>query len=151
MKLQNKKTGEIWTLINRNEGTSAVIWVSNGSQTHVIESIEELANNFEDYEEPKGTWTIDPMNEDYIDDGKYTAPDELERYEELGLKFNTEEEAEKAVEKLKAWKRLKDNGVEFKGWVRDKDYCGDYIIRVKMTDETTCDDEDLDLIFGGKE
>lgn len=153
MKLRNKKTGEIWTLTNRNEGTSAVLWVSNGSQTHVIESIEELANNFEDYEEPKGTWTIDPMNEDYIDDGKYTAPDELERYEELGLKFETEEEAEKAVEKLKAWKRLKDKGFKFVGWCDSVSDNNPDMALFKLNEyawETdTCDD--LDICFGGED
>ena len=50
--------------------------------------ISDMFYNPEPKEEPKGTWTIDPMNEDYIDDGKYTAPDELERYEELGLTEN---------------------------------------------------------------
>ena len=60
MKLQNKKTGEIWTLTNRNEGTSAVLWVSNGSQTLRIESIEELTSRFEDYEEPKELFAISP-------------------------------------------------------------------------------------------
>lgn len=75
----------------------------------------------------------------------------VESHKKIGNYFETKRDAEEALEKLKAWQRLKDNGVEFKGWVRDKDYCGDYIIRVKMTDETTCDDEDLDLIFGGRE
>lgn len=33
---------------------------------------------------------------------------------EIGNCFQTKEEAEKVVEKLKAWKRLKDNGLKFK-------------------------------------
>lgn len=142
MKLRNKKTGEIWTLTNRNEGTSAVIWVSNGSQTHVIESIEELANNFEDYEEPKEVWYIDFQ-------GMVRSASKEEndwfRENEIGNCFETKEEAEKAVEKLRAWKRLKDKGVYFtrmkahhhciaiNGWARDD---------IK---------KDLDLLFGGEE
>lgn len=35
---------------------------------------------------------------------------------EIGNILQTEEEAEKAVEKLKAWKRLKDSGIKFKDW-----------------------------------
>ena len=143
MKLKNKKTGEIWTLTNRNEGTSAVLWVSNGSQTHVIESIEELANNFEDYKEPKEHWTIGH-------DGAIFKLSEWENqkdHEEIGNYFETKEEAEKAVEKLKAWKRLKNKGFQFESWwggSKDISFWVDTEIDVDMQD-------DLDLLFGGEE
>lgn len=45
---------------------------------------------------------------------------------DIGNCFKTKEEAEKAVEKLKAWKRLKDSGLKFKGWNKsnyDKTFC----------------------------
>lgn len=45
---------------------------------------------------------------------------------EIGNCFKTKEEAEKAVEKLKAWKRLKDSGLKFKDWNKinyDKTFC----------------------------
>ena len=45
---------------------------------------------------------------------------------EIGNCFRTEEEAEKVVEKLKSWKRLKDSGLKFKGWNKsnyDKTFC----------------------------
>ena len=45
---------------------------------------------------------------------------------EIGNCFQTKEEAEKAVEKLKAWKRLKDSGLKFKDWNKsnyDKTFC----------------------------
>ena len=45
---------------------------------------------------------------------------------EIGNCFQTEEEAEKAVEKLKAWKRLKDSGLKFKDWNKsnyDRTFC----------------------------
>lgn len=35
---------------------------------------------------------------------------------EIGNCFETREEAEKAVERLKAWERLKDAGLKFKDW-----------------------------------
>ena len=44
----------------------------------------------------------------------------------IGNCFQTEEEAERAVEKLKAWKRLKDSGLKFKGWNKsnyDRTFC----------------------------
>lgn len=44
----------------------------------------------------------------------------------IGNCFQTEEEAEKAVEKLKAWKRLKDSGFKFKDWNKsnyDRTFC----------------------------
>ena len=43
---------------------------------------------------------------DYIDRNRF----------EIGNCFESREEAEKAVEKLKAWKRLKDSGLKFKDW-----------------------------------
>lgn len=45
---------------------------------------------------------------------------------EIGNCFQTEEEAEKAVDKLKAWKRLKDSGLKFKDWNKsnyDRTFC----------------------------
>lgn len=50
---------------------------------------------------------------------------------EIGNCFKTEEEAERAVEKLKAWKRLKDSGLKFKGWNKssyDRTFCIDAVI-----------------------
>lgn len=129
MKLKNKKTGEIGNLvlnINPNRESYSVLSTENGDTVcgNLVladyDSLSDLNEEWTDYEEQKGNWTIDPMNENYIDDGRYTAPDELERYEELGLKFNTEEEAEKAVEKLKAWKRLKELGFRFIDWEQKK-------------------------------
>ena len=44
--------------------------------------------------------------DDSIDNGRF----------EIGNCFQTKDEAERVVEKLKAWKRLKDSGLKFKGW-----------------------------------
>lgn len=166
MKLRNKKTGEIVDTLCSDDITKGIsfgIDHHDGNPTMAYYcSLAKLNSDWEDYEEPKGNWTIDPMNENYIDDGRYTAPDELERYEELGLKFNTKEEAEKAVEKLKAWKRLKDKGFRFEGW-QDLEACdeterlvtnrivdGENIIGFRMDDYHDCS-EDLNICFGGEE
>lgn len=85
MKLRNKKTGEI---------TEANYW--NIIQEY--NSLAELNEEWEDYEEPKG------MQEIHISFNDPTA---------VVIEFGTDEEAEKAVEKLKAWKRLKDKGFRF--------------------------------------
>ena len=150
MKLRNKRTGEIG-IINYFDNQSIVIypidknWNAKGDKKYVYHSLTELNEEWEDYEEQKGNWTIDPRNENYIDDGRYTAPDELERYEELGLKFNTKEEAEKAVDKLKAWERLKNRGFRFDGYnACSVDYDIDEQYRKYIS-------EDLDLLFGGEE
>ena len=45
---------------------------------------------------------------------------------DIGNCFESREEAEKAVERLKAWKRLKDSGLKFKDWNKsnyDKTFC----------------------------
>lgn len=146
MKLRNKKTGEIWTLTNRNEGTSAVLWVSNGSQTHVIESIEELANNFEDYEEPKEHWFIDSGGE--VVETTYITGYDKTILKKFGNYFETREEAEKVVEKLKAWKRLKDKGLHVTTfYVED----GSLVIRAKTHNSSGAENwDDLDLLFGGE-
>lgn len=151
MKLRNKKTGEI---IEKYPGRFVV---NSGEQIRQYDSLAELNAEWCDYEEQKGNWTIDPMNENYVDDGRYTAPDELERYEELGLKFNTEEEAEKAVEKLKAFKRLKDKGFRFDlspalGHCDDKKF--DISIIGTMPAKWWYNDkvvDDIHYIFGGEE
>lgn len=77
---------------------------------------------------------------------------------EIGNYFETEEEAEKAVEKLKAWKRLKDNKFRFEtfGYDRETVKNGRVNIMVRATFDEKYGDgsiklSDLDLLFGGGE
>ena len=155
MKLQDKKTGEIWTLINRNEGTSAVIWVTNGSQTQRIESIEELTSRFEDYKEPKAYYIGRCGTIEEFDPTKDVALTEM--LKEIGNCFSSKEEAEKAVEKLKAWKRLKDRGFKVDLWdydggnYQEKIRTGRILFRVADDYPEKNIDNDLDLLFGGEE
>jgi len=70
----------------------------------------------------------------------------------IGNYFETKEEAEKAVEKLKAWKRLKDKCFRFYRWNK-----GSLLKSLPNTIEFACDDtkmwtwediqDDLDLLF----
>ena len=50
---------------------------------------------------------------------------------EIGNCFKSREEAEKAIERLKAWERLKDAGLKFKGWNKsnyDRTFCINAVI-----------------------
>ena len=147
MKLKNKKTGVITDCIYGHDGLICVDAWEGECVIYTYGSLAELNEEWEDYEEPKGNWTIDPINEDCIDDGRYTTPDELERYEELGLKFDTKEEAEKAVERLKAWKRLKDKGFKFGRWQFLDDRSGVWVQGNLVPDIV----DELDILFGGEE
>lgn len=98
MKLRNKKTGEIWDIgkVLTNDYPS-------------YETLKQINAEWEDApEEPKEYYY-------YIDDGGIISIDQslstmLNMRKSFGNYFDTREEAEKAVEKLKAWKRLKDKG-----------------------------------------
>ena len=63
-------------------------------------------------------------------------------------------EAEQAVEKLKAWVRLKDKGFKVDLWdydggnYQERIKTGRILFRIKDYEEN---DKDLDLIFGGEE
>ena len=131
MKLRNKKTGKIVELsIHHIAGKC-------------YESLADINKEWEDYEEPKRTWYIDTW-------GSIRELEAMEipiGWEEKPiLEFGTKEEAEKAVEKLKAFKRLKDKGLRFSHHSfldRRISY------KVPVADEKI--GKDLDLLFGGEE
>lgn len=68
-------------------------------------------------------------------------------WNELGICFETKLEAELAVEKLKAWKRLKDKWFRFVKY--DTEHCG--ISTIYFIYDNEIDKNDLDLLFGGEE
>lgn len=138
MKLRNKKTGEIIILID-----------------HIFDnynSLAELNEEWEDYEEPKEHYFITEYG------GVYSLNEyeglnnvaNVDEYKQIGNYFDTLEEAEKAVEKLKAVKRLKDKGFRFNGWrctgsisFTFDNYYGD--------GQPKSASDDLDLLFSGGE
>ena len=111
MKLRNKKTGFI-TELDLNVRISGF---PNSVEFVKVSSLAKLNEEWEDYEEPKEYWYIScdgrvlkaTTDEDDYNDNHITGHKQIDNY------FETEEEAEKAVEKLKAWKRLKDKGFKF--------------------------------------
>lgn len=121
----------------------------DGKRVAEYDSLDGVFEDWEDYEEPEAGYIIDPMEEDCVsaDDSGYEESD-VERAKEVGLWFETEEEAEKAVEKLKAWKRLKDKGFRFITHI-DRDNTGQGVARYEW--DGYVNGEDLDLLFGGEE
>ena len=124
MKLKNKKTGEIgWlycdhisvpkkmTVFSEEKDLSANHWDYN--------SLAELCEEWEDYEEPKEFWYIGQDGVIFSDTDTITQ-DYADRLESIGNYFETREEAERAVEKLKAWKRVKRDLVSL-NWQRERD------------------------------
>lgn len=164
MKLRNKKTGEIGYFCFANwDSPVLIIMDKNGVQLAKYNSLAELNSEWEDYEEPKEYWFIDFNVE--IKEFEVLGFEWQGWMKEIGNYFETREEAQKAVEKLKAWKRLKDKGFRFTGiagisnnifvsFETDSKYSGGHI----MYDEYSNTDnklneynEDLTLLFGGKE
>ena len=155
MKLRNKKTGKIGNFCYGYTNELCVSWQKDdgfwGKQEY--NSLAELNQDWEDYNELE-YWYIDNNGDvlfSNLDEEKIWE-DLCEERKQIGNHFDTKEEAEKAVEKLKAWKRLKEKGVELYGWRKNPTGTYDFLARwkdipPKMTDIIN----DLDLLFGGEE
>ena len=142
MKLKNKKTGEIVKF-------ETDIYVDAEDITYEFSSLAKLNEEWEDCEEPKEYWFIDTYcyEVSYLEERRNEDLDNFNK--EIGNYFETKEEAEKAVLKLKAWKRLKDDGFRLKTfYVEDREIVirggSDIASSVEMW-------HDLDLLFGGEE
>jgi hypothetical protein len=162
MKLQNKKTGEIKRVefladYQTDDGTEIGFRVADSLDVYSYNSLAELNEEWEDYEEPKEYWYIE-ADGSIIQNHKPTYINHLlDGLKSIGNYFETEEEAEKAVEKLKAWKRLKDKGFEFCCDIEYGSLCGNGFnipLNAIMPPEAYTDtkvSKDLDLLFGGEE
>lgn len=143
MKLRNKKTGDIYEL---NE---FCLYDDKGfAKRPFLKSLTELNEEWEDYEEPKEYWYIRydgciTITCGGLDDGM----------KQIGNYFETKEQAEKAVEKLKAWKRLKDKGFKFTNDLVYGEYYGCGSIRFSIYPPLKSKDviNDLNLLFGGED
>lgn len=158
MKLRNKKTGEI---VDTGRGYLSV----PSSSYRTYHSLAELNEEWEDYEEPvKPYWFVNdldgkPMKCDLKNCYKFNFIKWRKRRKQIGNYFKTKEEVEKAVEKLKAWKRLKDADFIINSWNGNLgggdhyDCCGQVNITAKVgdRDKRNTVKEDLDLLFGGEE
>lgn len=144
MRLKNKISGEVkeFTLFDGKELQDGV-------------TLESLTTEWEDYEEPKEYWYINCFGIVIEDIVQYTKK-RKEDLESIGNYFSSIEEAELAVRKLKAWKRLKDKGFRF-DHIRSVDGVSinhkdlDQYTIIAYADEDGCDQECLDLLFSGGE
>ena len=107
MRLRNKETGQEGNFIINKDHFEC----TDLEYVPEYHSLAELSKEWEDHEESKNYYIINLWGEVSMEDGKYQKPG----LSELGLTFETREEAEKAVERLRAWKRLKDKGFRFNG------------------------------------
>ena len=139
MKLRNKKTGEI-----RNCQLMADGFI-------VINSLKDL-EEWEDYKEPNTIFFINEGGSIYTI--KNIEDEELAELSVIGNCFKTYQEAEKAVEKLKALKRLKDKGFRFDGFDVANNGAGEICGQTYFKGGIYSRDfvqEDLYLLFGGEE
>lgn len=145
MKLRSKKTGEIVSLEGELLFDNKVMLLKQ------YNSLAELNEEWEDYEEPKEYWAIDQFGEPINVSGLSRL--QLEKLHRLGNNFPSENATMKAIEKLKAWKRLKDKGFKVDLWdydggnYQERIRTGRILFRVKDYEEN---DEYLDLLFGGE-
>lgn len=138
MKLRNKKTGEILELCCHR----------SGDYREKYDSLAKLNEEWEDYKEGNYYWCIDDMGMPSICSKHH---DKTAKRKAFGNYFATEEEAEKAVEKLKAWKRLKSLGFKFTG---RGDRTATWAVNTKLYVPVEMEEQiqaDLDLILGGEE
>ena len=158
MRLRNKKTGEIVEVESIGHADSlkekfgwqvTLSWkIDEYLDTwKTYDSLAELNEEWEDIpeEEPKTFWYIDDAGVLQIDEVLCSV---INMRKSIGNYFETREEAEKAVEKLKAWKRLKDKGFEFDHWeyefsIVDKP-AQTIVIKANAGDTNN---KDLDLLF----
>ena len=137
MKLRNKQTGEIRELPDG---------------FFLCDNLKKICEEWEDYEEPKSWWYIDCNGEVFR--GENTDKEHTEEHKLIGNYYNSSREAEKAVEKLKAWKRLKDKGFRFTG-INDDEDSQELITQCGILCEADIyhleKDADFLLLFGGEE
>ena len=155
MKLRNKKTGEIGEIgyIGSTDGSIDVNPINRVACETIASynSLAELNEEWEDYEEPKTFWYMTAWG-----DVKEYSQDQfaITQKQEIGNYFGTKEEAERAVERLKAWKRLKEKGFRLTEWYKP-DGCEPFIVIETNIDIDDIENKklskDLDLLFGGEE
>lgn len=124
---------------------------SGGEHTFYYDCIEALYNDWSDYEEPKKHYEILAMGTVME---REDAEDEIFRNQEqreIGNYFSSREEAERAVEKLKAFANLRKRGLKFNGWTNaDRGMVGEFEIYCDAL-ELDGIEQELEAVFGREE
>lgn len=139
MKLKNKITGEI------NEFMIHKRIEDSEDGNPVYAPFDGDIDEWEDYnEKPKEYWYISDFGYVFNHEiNNKSVKSTIEEMKSIGNYFLSREEAELAVRKLKAWKRLKDKGFRFIDHI-DRD-SGQGITRYEW--DGYVHGEDLDLLF----
>ena len=145
MKLRNKKTGKV---IDSNDLLTDrfILDLFSRDFDYFNSIIHKIQDDWEECKEPKTFYVIDLDGEILPGDFEDKT---IEKSKELGNYFETKEEAERALEKLKTWKRLRDKGFRFKDFARLND-CA-IIIRATSDEGWSEIYDDLNTCFGGEE
>ena len=152
-------------IINYFDNQSIVIypidenWDAKGDKKYVYHSLAELNAEWCDVpEEPKEYWYISDFGYVFNHEiNNKSVKSTIEEMKSIGNYFLSREEAKRAVEKLKAFKRLKDKGFRFDlspalGHCDDKKF--DISIIGTMPAKWWYNDkvvDDIHYIFGGEE
>lgn len=124
---------------------------SGGVHTFFYDDLKTFANDWEDYEDEHLyviSAEISCGYECVLKDDYATLCDTAV---ELGIGFKTEKEAQKTVEKMKAWTRLEDKGFRFTDWKNGIFLDGTIAGQVRYEfpiDNKDDIEKDLDLLFG---
>lgn len=157
MKVKNKKTGKIAELGYIASSDGYIILQDVNTEEFIVKynSLAELNSEWEDYEDPKEYWFVScdgralkaTTDEDEYNERHNTG------HKQIGNYFSSREEAERAVEKLKTWKRLKDKGISFEVKVIDSKWylAGKDEQQYRTFDEAHDLYKDVMFIFGGEE
>lgn len=120
--------------------------------TYYYNNLAELCEKWEDYEESKKFWWINERLTIYESEVRDDTIWLRDACKQTGNYFLSREEAEKAIEKLKAWKRLKDKGFRFNRWTIPEEPKTPHIKLVIEAEMDVPDSPyDLGLLFGGEE
>lgn len=141
-------------------GDKIEVYCTEKSKLRNYNSIKDFTDNWEDA--PEEYWYVS------CDGRALKATTDQDEYNEkhnsghvsIGNHFSSREEAEKAVEKLKAWKRLKSCKFRFERYTNIDNMNGNYIVicaNIDTPHNNLIEDmqpnmvKDLDLLFGGEE
>lgn len=141
--------GCLWLVDMSEEGH----WKKNvmAYHKHTLEAFPNILMDW--FEEISGFWCIRDMgNIEYVTVSREGI---IGAYKRIGNYFETREEAERAVERLRAWKRIKDDGLKIReyelhgGTDRNGCFTGDICLTLDITKPVY--EDAIQLLFGGEE
>ena len=145
LKLRKKETGQTGYLFT-DKNKDYKIFDENDNIIAVYPMLAELMQEWEDYQDGDRVYYITYTGE--VDEilAELIHPEISLKMKKIGNWFETKEEAEEAVKKLNAWKRLKDNSwrpAYHRVLTSEADVLFNTVYTITQQDRT-----DLGLLFG---